>query len=45
MISTGRCMAVMSDYSKARKAALGILELDQRKSQINPHDQSGVILV
>ena len=45
MITVGRSMGAMPDYFKARQAALRILELNERKSQINPHDQSGVILV
>jgi hypothetical protein len=45
MVSIGRSIAMISDYSKAQKAALRIIRLDQRQSKINPHDQSGIILV
>jgi hypothetical protein len=45
MVSVGRSMAMIFDYSKARKAALRIIRLDQRQSKINPHDESGTILV
>ena len=41
----GRAIAMIPDYSKAQQAALRILQLDQRQSEINPHDESGIILV
>ncbi|CAF4062772.1 unnamed protein product [Rotaria sordida] len=40
----GRAIAMIPDYSKAQQAALRILQLDQRQSEINPHDESGIIL-
>ena len=45
MMSVGRTMSMMSDYSKAKAAALRIIRLDKRVSEINPHDDSGIILV
>ena len=45
MVSVGRSMAIIFEYSKAQNAALRIIQLDQRKSKINPHDESGIILV
>ena len=45
MMSVGRTMSMMSDYSKAKAAALRIIGLDKRVSEINPHDDSGIILV
>ncbi|CAF1308683.1 unnamed protein product [Rotaria sordida] len=43
-ITIGRAIAMIPDYSKAQQAALRILQLDQRQSEINPHDESGIIL-
>jgi len=45
MMTVGRSMAMVPDYSKAKNAALRIMRLNKRQSQINPHDESGVILV
>ncbi len=45
MVYVGRSMAMIPDYSKAQQAALRIIRLDQRQSKINPHDESGMILV
>ena len=45
MLSVGRSMAMIPDYSKAKTAALRILRLTKRQSEINPHDESGIILV
>jgi len=45
MISVGRSMAMIPDYSKGKQAALRIIRLNKRQSQINPHDESGIILV
>jgi hypothetical protein len=45
MISIGRSISMIHDYSKAQKAALRIIKLDQQQSKINLHDQSGIILV
>ncbi len=45
MMSVGRSMAMIPDYSKAKRAALRIMRLNKRQSQINPHDESGIILV
>jgi hypothetical protein len=45
MVSVGRSMAMIPDYSNAQQAALRIIRLDQRQSRINPHDESGMILV
>lgn len=45
MMSIGRALAMIPDYSKAKHAAVRILQLLQRKSQIDPHDESGIILV
>ncbi len=45
MLSLGRSMAMIPDYSKAKTAALRIMALHKRQSQINPNDESGIILV
>ncbi len=45
MMSVGRSMAMIPDFSKAKNAALRIMRLNKRQSQINPHDESGIILV
>jgi hypothetical protein len=45
MISVGRSMGMIPDYSKAKQAALRIMRLNKRQSEINPHDKSGIILV
>lgn len=46
MVQIGYSMALIPDYSKAKKAALRILRLQrQQKSQINRYDESGIILV
>ena len=45
MMSIGRALAMIPDYSKAKNAAVRILQLLKRKSQIDPHDESGIILV
>lgn len=45
MMAVGRSMAMVPDYSKAKKAALRIIKLNKRQSEINPHDESGIILV
>ncbi|CAF4289372.1 unnamed protein product, partial [Rotaria sordida] len=44
MTTVGRSMSLIPDYSKAKKAALRIIRINERKSQINPHDESGIIL-
>lgn len=45
MTSIGRSIGVLDGYSQAKQAAFRIMQIDQRQSQINPHDQSGIILV
>jgi hypothetical protein len=45
MLSIGRSMAMIPDYGKAKQAALRIMKLNKRQSQINPHDESGITLV
>jgi hypothetical protein len=45
MLVVGRSMAMIPDYSKGKKAALRILRLNKRQSEINPCDDSGLILV
>ena len=45
MLAVGRSMAMIPDYSKAKQAAVRIIRLNKRQSQINPHDESGIILV
>ena len=45
MVTVGRSMAMIPDYSKAKKAALRIIKLNNRQSEINPHDESGITLV
>lgn len=45
MLAVGRSMAMIPDYSKGKQAALRIIKLNKRQSQINPHDPSGIILV
>jgi len=44
MLAVGRSMAMIPDYSKGKKAALRIIKLNKRQSQIDPHDSSGIIL-
>jgi hypothetical protein len=45
IFAVGNGMAMIPDYSKAKKAALRIMKLEKRESQIDPHDESGIILV
>jgi hypothetical protein len=45
IFSVGRCVAIIPDYSKAKAAALRIMKLNKRESKIDPHDESGIILV
>lgn len=45
MISIGRALAMIPDYSKAKSAAKRIIKLLERKSQIDPHNESGIVLV
>ena len=45
MLTVGQTMAMMPDYTKAKIAALRIMQLNKRKSQIDPQDKSGIILV
>ena len=45
MMTVGRSMALIPDYSKGKAAALRIIQLNKRQSQINPNDESGIILV
>ncbi len=45
MMSVGRSMAMIPDFSKAKQSALRIMRLNKRQSQINPNDESGIILV
>ncbi|UJR08520.1 hypothetical protein I4U23_012783 [Adineta vaga] len=40
----GRSLAMMPDYSKAKAAALRIINLHKRSSLIDPNDESGIIL-
>ncbi|CAF0788245.1 unnamed protein product [Adineta ricciae] len=44
MITVGRSMAMIPDYSKGKMAALRIIRLHKRQSQINPQDDSGIVL-
>ena len=45
MMAVGRSMAMIPDYSKGKQAALRIMRLHKRQSEINPNDDSGIILV
>jgi hypothetical protein len=45
MVSVGRSMAMIPDFSKGKQAALRIMRLHKRQSEINPHDESGIIMV
>jgi hypothetical protein len=45
MLAVGRSMGMIPDYSKAKLAALRIIRLNKKQSQIDPHDDSGIILV
>ena len=45
MMAVGRSMAMIPDYSRAKQAALRIIQLNKRKSQINPHNKTGITLV
>ncbi|CAF3496524.1 unnamed protein product [Rotaria sp. Silwood1] len=44
MMTVGRSLAMVSDYSKAKTAALRIMKLHERQSKIDPNDESGIIL-
>ncbi len=44
-MAVGRSLAMIPDYSKAKQAALRIMRLNKRQSPIDPHDESGIILV
>ncbi|CAF3938442.1 unnamed protein product [Rotaria sordida] len=44
MITVGRSMAMIPGYAKAKNAASRIMRLNDRQSEINPHDESGIIL-
>ncbi|CAF2623577.1 unnamed protein product [Rotaria sp. Silwood2] len=44
MMTIGRSMAMIPGYAKAKTAALRIMRLNKRQSQIDPHDGSGIIL-
>ena len=43
MMNIGRSMAMIPDYAKTKQAALRIMQLSQRQSQVNCHDESGII--
>ena len=45
MVSVGRSMAMIPGYAKAKQAAIRILRFIKQESEINPHDESGIILV
>ena len=45
MLAVGRSMGMIPDYSKAKMAAIRIIRLNKKLSQIDPHDDSGIILV
>jgi hypothetical protein len=45
MLSVGQTMAMIPEYTKAKTAALRIMRLNKRQSQIDPFDNSGIILV
>ncbi len=45
IFAVARCITLIPDYSKAKAAAIRILKLNKRQSQIDPTDESGIILV
>jgi hypothetical protein len=45
IFSVGRSIAMIPDYSKAKAAALRIMKLHKMESEIDPNDESGIILV
>lgn len=45
MTAAGKAMVLIPDYAKAKAAALRILRLQQRVSQIDPQETAGIILV
>jgi hypothetical protein len=45
MLTVGRSMSMIPGYSKAKMAAIRIIRLNKKQSQVNPHDDSGIILV
>lgn len=45
VFAIGRSLATLPDYGRARRAGMKILQLDKRKSEIDPNDQDGIILV
>jgi hypothetical protein len=40
-----RSTAMIPDYTKGKESAIRILKLNNRRSKINPHDTSGIVLV
>lgn len=45
MMTIGRSLAMIPGYAKAKEAATKIMRLHNRQAKINPHDDSGIILV
>jgi len=44
-LSLSRSTAMIPDYAKGKESAVRILKLNNRQSNINPHDKNGEILV
>ncbi|CAF0803419.1 unnamed protein product [Adineta steineri] len=44
MLAVSRSVNMVPDYSKAKQAALRIIKLHNRQSQIDPNNKSGIIL-
>jgi hypothetical protein len=45
MLTVGQTMAMLPECNKAKRAALRIMRLIKRQSEIDPFDNSGIILV
>ena len=45
MLTTAHAMILLPEYDEAKAGSLRIIELIQKSSQINPQDESGIILV
>ncbi|CAF1648949.1 unnamed protein product, partial [Didymodactylos carnosus] len=43
-MSLGRATSALPDYSKAKPAALRVIELNKRKSEIDPENEDGIKL-
>jgi ABC-type multidrug transport system fused ATPase/permease subunit len=44
-LAVGRAIAIIPNYSKGKMAAIRIMRLNKRPSEIDPSDRSGIVLV